>query len=104
MDKFLGTVGLAMRAGKVKCGVFLTGRCVESGEARLVVASEDIGESSRRRIEGICTRFGVPIIYHSTTNELGRSVGKKDVPVVCVCDDNFAKAISLKGKEGLPNE
>ncbi len=104
MDKFLGTVGLAMRAGKVRCGVFLTKRCVESGEAKLVVASEDIGESSRRKIEGICKMSGVPLIYHSTTEELGRSVGKKDVPVVCVCDDNFAKAISLNGKEGLPNE
>ncbi len=93
-----------MRAGKVKCGAYMTEKAVKEGKAKTVIAAENIGESNRRRIESLCREFKVPLVYHSDTEQLSRSVGKKDVPVICVCDDNFAKAINVKGKDGLPNE
>ncbi|MGN1097436.1 MAG: L7Ae/L30e/S12e/Gadd45 family ribosomal protein [Clostridia bacterium] len=93
MDRLLGTVGLAMRAGKVKTGAYMVERAVLGGTAKAVVAAEDIGESNRRKIEAACENAGVPLIYHSTAAELSRSVGKKDVPVVCICDESFAVAV-----------
>ncbi len=104
MDKFLGTVGLAMRAGKAVCGAFASEKAVLSGRASVVIAAENIGANNKRRLEGVCAEFGIPLIYHGSADDLSRSVGKKNVPVVCICDDNFAKAFSVKGKDGLPNE
>lgn len=107
MDRFLGLIGLAMRAGKVRCGAFSTVQAATDGSARLIVAANDIGSDNRRRIEAVCREYGIPLMYHSTSPELSRSVGKKNVPVICVCDDNFAAAAQkydITGKDGSPNE
>ena len=93
MDSFLGMIGLAMRAGKLRCGAYSVIKAVEDGSARLVVAAEDIGADNRRRIENLCRESGVPIVYRASAAELSRSVGKKNVPVVCICDDNFAAGV-----------
>ncbi len=107
MDNFLGLIGLAMRAGKVRCGAFSAARAAEDGSAKLMVAATDIGADNRRRIEAVCREYGIPLMYHSTSQELSRSVGKRSTPVVCVCDDSFAAAArkyDLTGKDGSPNE
>ncbi len=107
MDNFLGLIGLAMRAGKLRCGAFRAARAAADGSARLMIAAADIGADNRRRIEAVCREYGVPLMYRSTSSELSRSVGKKNVPVVCVCDDNFAAAArkyDITGKDGSPNE
>ena len=93
MDSFLGMIGLAMRAGKLRCGAYSVKRAAEDGSARLVIAADNIGADNRRRIENLCEEFNIPLAYHSTTEELSRSVGKKNVPVVCICDDNFAAGV-----------
>ena len=105
MDSFLGMLGLAMRAGKLRCGAYSVKRAAEDGSAKLVVAAENIGADNRSRIESLCKELDIPLAYHSTTEELSRSVGKKNVPVVCICDDNFAAGVrKYIGKDGLPNE
>lgn len=93
MDNFLGMIGLAMRAGKIKCGAYSVIRAAEDGSARLVIAAENIGADNRRKIENLCSELNIPLVYHSSTEELSRSVGKKNVPVVCICDDNFAAGV-----------
>ena len=106
MDNFLGTIGLAMRAGKIKCGAYMVARAVEDGSGKLVVAAKDIGADNKRKIENLCSQYGVPLMYHASAAELSQSVGKKNVPVVCICDDNFAAAArkyNSYGKDGLPN-
>lgn len=105
MDNFLGTIGLAMRAGKIKCGAWSTAMAIENGSGKLVVAAKDIGSDNKRRIENLCARYGVPLVYHATCAELSQSVGKKNIPVVCICDDNFAAAARKYniGKDGMPN-
>lgn len=50
-DKLLGMLGLAVRAGKISFGVFMTEKLVEEGKARLVIAASDIGASNKRRLE-----------------------------------------------------
>ncbi len=110
-DRFLGLLGLAMRAGKLSAGAYSAVRSAEEGSARLMVAAEDIGAANRRRIEAVCREYKIPLAFHSTTAELSRSIGKKNVPVVCVCDDSFAAAAKkydlkydLNGKDGSANE
>lgn len=95
-DRVLGMVGLAVRAGKVRFGVFMTEKAIDEGSACLVIAAEDIGASNRRRIENRCKDCDVELMFYSDKQSLSRAAGKKDMPVLAVCDEGFAKAIVNK--------
>ncbi len=92
-DKILGMTGLAVRAGKVKFGAFLTMAACDEGKAKLVIIPEDLGNSNRRSIEAKCKNTSVPLIVVSDRASLGKAVGKKDVTALAVCDENFKSAI-----------
>ena len=92
-DRLLGMLGLAVRAGKVCFGVFMTEKALDEGIAHLVIASEDIGASNRRRIENKCKEWGVRLIFYSDKETLSRAAGKKNMPVAAVCDEGFGNAI-----------
>ena len=102
-DKILGMIGLAVRAGKVAFGVFMTEKALDEGRACLVVASEDIGASNKRKIEGKCKNCGVGLIFYSDKASLSRAVGKKDVPVLSICDEGFAASILKKYSQEKPD-
>lgn len=95
-DRLLGMFGLAVRAGKVSFGVFMTEKALDEGRAKLVIAASDIGQSNKRRIENKCKEWNVPLIFYSDKISLSRAAGKKDMPVAGVCDEGFAKAILSK--------
>lgn len=95
-DRVLGMVGLAVRAGKVRFGVFMTEKAIDEGSASLVIAAEDIGASNRRRIENRCKDCDVELMFYSDKQSLSRAAGKKDMPVLAICDEGFAKAIVNK--------
>ena len=92
-DRLLGMLGMAVRAGKVSFGVFMTEKALDEGRAHLVIAAEDTGASNRRKIEGKCSATGTELIFYSDKESLSRAIGKKDVPIVAVCDEGFSKAI-----------
>ena len=92
-DRLLSMLGLAVRAGKVTHGVFLTEKGIDEGKVKLVVAAEDMGASNRRRIEAKCSANGVKLIFYSTKELLSRRAGKENRPVAGVCDEGLAAAI-----------
>lgn len=106
MDKLLNMVGLAVRAGKVRFGVYMTVRSVSDGSAAAVVAAADIGNDNGNKIERECRAAGIPLVLWKNKDELSRAVGKKDVVAVSICDESFARAVVKlsEGKEGSPNE
>ncbi len=85
--------GLAVRAGKVKFGVFLTLAACDEGKAKLVIMPSDIGASNRRSIEAKCKNTSVPCICVADKASLSKAVGKKDVVALAICDENFKSAI-----------
>ncbi len=100
-DRLLGMLGLAVRAGKASFGVFSTEKALDEGKCELVIAAEDMGQSNRRRIENKCREWDVPLIFYSDKASLSRSAGKKDMPVIGILDEGFAKAIvKIYGGDG----
>jgi len=95
-DRLLGMIGLAVRANKAAFGVFMTEKAIDEGRASLVIAAEDIGTSNHRRIEGKCRNEDIKIIFYSDKASLSRAAGKKDMPVIAICDEGFANAIIKK--------
>ncbi len=92
-DKIFGMIGLSVRAGKVKFGVFSTLQAMDTGKARLVVIPADLGQSNRRSIEAKCKMTDTPCIIVGDKESLSKAVGKKDAVSLCICDDNFKSAI-----------
>lgn len=92
-DRLLSMLGLAVRAGKTAFGVFLTEKALDEGSASLVIMAEDTGASNRRRIENKCKMWDVPLILYSDKASLSHAAGKKDMPVIAVCDSGFSEAI-----------
>ncbi len=86
-------IGLAVRAGKVKFGVFLTESACENGKAKLVVVPSDLGANNLRSLEAKCKNAHVPLITVSDKVTLGKACGKKELTAVCICDENFKSAI-----------
>ena len=94
MNKLLGMLGLAKRAGKVSTGTFICEKMIKSNTARLVILAEDASENTEKAIKNACDYYGTKLIKCSNKADLGHFSGAKaDRAVVCVNDNNFAKAI-----------
>ena len=94
MNKLLGMLGLAKRAGKVSTGTFICEKMIKSNTARLVILAEDASENTVKAIKNACDYYGTELIQCSNKSDLGHFSGAKaDRAVVCVNDNNFAKAI-----------
>ena len=96
MNKFLGMLGLAKRAGKITSGEFLCEQSIKSGQSALVIIASDISENSRKSIVNACTYYGVQYIEIATSSELGKAIGEDMRMTVSVNDGNFKNAILSK--------
>ncbi len=100
MDKVLGMIGLAKRAGKVTTGEFLCEKAIKSGQSKLIIIAEDISDNGKKDIINSCNYYGVQHIIFKTSAELGKITGSGKRTVVSVNDDNFKNAI-LSGIERI---
>lgn len=96
MNKVLGMLGLAKRAGKVVTGEFLCDKAIKNGQSHLIIIAEDISENSRKAICDACNYYGVEYIENATADELGKITGSERRVVVSVNDENFKNAILSK--------
>lgn len=98
-DKVFSMIGLAMRAGKVVSGEFMTEKAVKSGRAFLVIVSETASENTKKMFRNMCTFYEVPFYTYGTKENLGHSMGKEFRASLAVTDEGFAKSIEKKLKE-----
>ena len=96
MNKILGMLGLAKKAGKVVTGEFLCDKAIKSRQSHLIIISEDISENGKKAITDSCIYYGVPYIVSSSSKELGHITGGGKRVVVSVNDENFKNAILSK--------
>ena len=96
MNKLLGMIGLAKRAGKITSGEFLCEKAIKSGQSRLIIIAEDISENAKKAILNACRHYGVEYIEFSSSSELGKAIGSDSRMVISVNDDNFKNAILSK--------
>ena len=95
-DNILGTLGLAMRAGRLVSGEFMTENAVKSQGAYLVILAQDVSENTRKKFRNMCNYYEVPIREYSTKDTLGHSLGKEFRASLAVTDKGFAQAILKK--------
>lgn len=96
MDKVLGMLGMAKKAGKVKSGGFLCDKSIKAGESRLIIIAEDASENSKKAIKNSCGYYNVEYIEYSDMETLGKFTGSGKRAVISVNDSSFAAAIKKK--------
>ena len=96
MDKVLGMLGLAKRAGKILTGEFLCDKAIKKGQSKLIIIASDISENGKKAVCDACNYYGVEYVEYGTADLLGQITGGGRRVVVSVNDDNFKKAILSK--------
>lgn len=96
MDKALGMLGLAKRAGRVVTGEFACDKAIKNGQSRLIIIARDISENGRKAVCDACRYYGVEWIEYGTAEELGKITGADQRCVVSINDENFKNAILSK--------
>ncbi len=104
-DKALQMLGMAMKAGRVKSGEFMTENCVKDGSARLVIVASDASNNTRKQFLNMCDFYGVPIVLYGTKEVLGHCIGKEFRASLAVTDEGFAvKILEIIDQSSKPTE
>lgn len=84
-------LGLAMRAGKIVSGEDGVLDVIRSGQASLVILSEDASENTRKRILDKCSSYQIDCLEFGDRARLGHAIGKWERVVLAVTDQGFAQ-------------
>ena len=92
-DRFLSTLSMAAKAGKVVSGEFMCEKSIKSGKSYLTIVSEDASDNTSKKFFDMCKFNGVFCIKKKSSDDLGHYIGKEFRKVVCITDAGFAGSI-----------
>ena len=92
-NKIISLLGLAMKAGRVVSGEFMTEKSVKTGKAYLVLVAADASENTRKKFRNMCDYYHVPVFFYGDKDTLGHAMGKQFRASLAVLDEGFAKGI-----------
>lgn len=92
-NKWMSLLGLANRARKITSGEELTVKEIRSGNAKLILLSEDASQNTTKKITDKCRSYKVPVKLVANREILGKAIGKEQRVVVAVLDNGFAKKL-----------
>ncbi len=95
INKLLGMLGLARRAGRLSIGTDMTCEALRQGSARLCILACDASENTAKRVKSKSEFYGVKCICPEINRaQLSHAIGKEnDISAVAINDENFASAI-----------
>jgi len=100
MNKFFNFLGLIKRSGNLIEGY---SKCDEQRNRinyYLIIISNDASNSTRKKFKNHCVNKQIPLIENFSKEELGNPIGREEVKVLAVTDENMAeKLISLYQNE-----
>lgn len=99
-SRVLSLVGLATKAGRTVSGEFSTEKAVKSGEASLVIVSEEASANTKKKFRNMCEFYRVPLYFFGAKEELGRAMGKEFRASLAVLDEGLGNAL----KKQLENQ
>ena len=91
--KILSYLGLAMKAGKLASGEFMTEKSVKEGKAELVIVADDASDNTKKMFRNMCEFYHVPMYTMSNKESLGHGIGKQFRASLAVLDMGLANAI-----------
>ena len=92
-DRVRSLLGLAMKAGKLVSGEFLTEKAVKTGKAALVIAAEDASDNTKKMFTDMCTYYKVPLYFWGKKEDLGAAIGRDYRASLALTDAGFGDAV-----------
>ena len=96
MEKALGMIGLAKRAGKLCGGEMLCMEAIKKRKSKLIIIASDTSDNSKKSITDSCRFYNIPYVIFSVKESLGQYTGGGIRSVISVNDGNFARTIKMK--------
>ena len=98
-NKWLNSLGLARRAGKVINGDKLLDS-IKSKKVFLVIIASDCGDSNKKKYCDKCTYYGIKYYIQGTKEDISIAIGKGNVSVIGIEDKSLASLIEKNMKAG----
>ena len=100
-EKILRFIGLAMRAGKVVSGFDAVVSAVRSGNAELLIISQDISANTLNKLMDKIAECDASVEAYgfSRAGDLGDAIGRPDRAVLAITDKGFAGKLALMIEE-----
>ena len=84
---------MCKKAGKLSVGLEMSVLSARSGKAHLFVVAADASDNTKEALLAAQGCEKIPKVTKYTKFELGRSIGKREVAVICVLDEAMAKKL-----------
>lgn len=95
VDKLLGLLGLARRAGWLTFGSDAVERDISGGRAGIVVLTNDASPRTIKNIKEICEKAGTDVfVVPYDKLALGHAIGRGETAVAAVTDKAFSARVS----------
>ena len=99
-ERFLGMLGLCIRARRAVCGTVNVCEALKSGKVKLVVTASDNSAATEKRLFDRAGFYKVKIIKTNLTSaEIGAATGKSLVAAMAINDESMASAVEKKAEE-----
>ena len=92
-NKFLSFLGLAKRSGNLLDGYNKCEEIIGKKRVYLVIFSNEISAKSKEKFTKKCEKLNIPCIDGFSKEELGSSIGKKEINIVGILDKNMAEKL-----------
>lgn len=89
-------LGIAAKSGSVVSGEFSTEKAVKTGQAYMVIVSEEASANTNKMFTNMTDFYEVPMYVFGTKEELGRCIGKEFRASLAITDENLANVVEKK--------
>ena len=90
MNKVLGILGLARRAGAVAMGTNSVLEAVRKGKAKLILVANDASDNTKKQLQDKASFYKVPLqTLPYGMLELGNAVGKDHTVAIALLEEGF---------------
>lgn len=101
MNKFFSFLGLTKRSGNLIEGY---SKCDEERNRKsifLFIISNDASSSTSKKFKNHCIIKNIKLIEDFSKQELGFAIGREEVKILAITDENMAKKLYTLYKEGV---
>lgn len=104
-NKFLQFLGLAKRSGRLIEGYNNCEEIIKRSKVYLLIISTDASQNTKDKFKGYSIKYSVPFIEDYSEEELGISIGRTAINILCITDKNMADKLlelydSMKNNRG----
>jgi len=91
-------LGFARRAGRLAVGTQAALRSAQQRRAKALLVARDASDRLRRNAERVAAMSAIPLLEWGTKDSLGTALGRGEVGILAVCDENLAKSLVMAVK------